>query len=736
MKNLFVLILLLVFKPLFSQSKLSSQSRLALADSTLLLLNDGNCRALILVNNQATEQLLQGCQTIVHSKAGLVWSVQFPFCQLNNLLGLSCVDYVELAHFNNSFRAKNDIERQLTGVDKVQAGTANDLAADYKGKGVIVGIVDIGFQNNHPTFYNSNGTKTRIVKYWEQANKNGLSPMGFGYGTEFNDTTGILMGNDRDGVHGTHVAGIAAGSGLSTPNAQYRGMAPDAELVFVSIKYANDTLGGSALGDYVVANPSIIDAYQYIFNYAQSVGKPAVINLSWGMHTGPHDGSSLFDKATEQLIGKGKILVGANGNEGDNPMHWSHSFSGDTASTIMVENGRHERQTENVYADFWGNKNTAFKVRIRILDTNNNQIVTTPFVSTNSNKLHSFNLTGDTSTFKITIACDSSNALNQKPNMTVVVFQPKTKKYCIVMDMSSGNSTVHGWNSGAARNWTSGSFRDKVGKLDYIGKFINGNSDNTCGENGGTSNAVISVGALAARSAFVNVKNKLVNDSGYALPGQIAKFSSRGPTIDGRIKPDVAAPGYNVPSAINNLEMEGWMLDRTLLKTGFRGDTSYWVALSGTSMASPHVCGIVALMLEANPNLTALQVRTILRQTATGNNFTGTLPNNTYGYGVVNAYEAVKSAVTMAGVNAFNNHSDIIIYPNPAEDQLRVDFGFMPATVNYTITTTDGKAMLQSLESPISGTQLQIDIAQLESGFYILTIEQSGQFYAFKFLKR
>ncbi|MES2618716.1 MAG: S8 family peptidase [Bacteroidota bacterium] len=736
MKNLFVLALLFVSNALFSQSKLSPQSQLAVADSALLVLNDGNCRALVMVNNQATEQILETCQTLVHSKAGLIWSVQFPFHRLNDLLALTCIQYMDIAHINNSFRAKNDIERQLTGVDKVQTGTANGLASDYSGKGVVVGIVDIGFQNNHPTFYNSKGTKTRVVRYWAQASKNGLAPLGFNYGTEYRDSTSILMGNDRDGVHGTHVAGIAAGSGLSTPNARYRGMAPDAELVFVSIKYANDTLGGSALGDYVIANPGIIDAYQYIFNYAQSVGKPAVINLSWGMHTGPHDGSSLFDKATEQLIGKGKVLVGANGNEGDNPMHWTHSFSGDTASTIMVENGRHERKTENVYADFWGSKNTAFKVRIRILDTNNNLIVATPFVNSNSNKLHGFSLSGDTSVFKISMACDSNNILNQKPNMTIVVNQPKTKKYCIVMDMYSVNSTVHGWNSGAARGWTSGSFRDKVGKLDYIGKFINGNSDNTCGENGGTSNAVISVGAMAARSAFVNIQGKLMNDSSYALPGQIAKFSSRGPTIDGRIKPDVSAPGYNVPSAINNLEMEGWMTDRTLLKTGFRGDTSYWVALSGTSMASPHVCGIVALMLEANPNMTATQVKAVLQQTANANSFTGTLPNNTYGYGIVNAFEAVKKAVQMAGVNSLNNSSDINVYPNPAENQLSIDFGFIPTDVNYTIVAADGKQVLKGDHNNAGGSQMLIDISVIESGFYVLTVEQGGQFYAFKFLKR
>lgn len=166
---------------------------------------------------------------------------------------------------SNSTRFKNDIERQTTSVDKVQNGLSNGLPMNYTGKGVVVGIVDVGFQCNNPTFFTADGKKNRIVRYWQQSNKQGPAPNGFNYGTELIDSNSIIPSNDLDGSHATHVAGIAAGSGYTTPNSQYRGMAPEAELVFVSIKYSNDTLGGSALGDYVVANPTILDAYKYIF---------------------------------------------------------------------------------------------------------------------------------------------------------------------------------------------------------------------------------------------------------------------------------------------------------------------------------------------------------------------------------------------------------------------------------------------------------------------------------------
>jgi subtilisin family serine protease len=119
--------------------------------------------------------------------------------------------------------------------------------------------------------------------------------------------------------------------------------------------------------------------------------------------------------------------------------------------------------------------------------------------------------------------------------------------------------------------------------------------------------------------------------------GNMAPFSSRGPvTIDGSdyVKPDISAPGVDVVSSLPN---------------GTYGPES------GTSMAGPHLVGVVALMWSANPNLIGDINRTeqILIQTATsytgaepsGECFTGGKPNNAYGYGIVDAYSAVKAAL-------------------------------------------------------------------------------------------
>lgn len=722
----------------FAQATFSNSSKMVrntdLKDLTLVD-EQGYIHALAYCSSNTCDSELLEKGIKINGHFGPVISIQITLNQLELIQNITCISYIELSSKSNSTRFKNDIERQTTSVDKVQNGLSNGLPMNYTGKGVVVGIVDVGFQCNNPTFFTADGKKNRIVRYWQQSNKQGPAPNGFNYGTELIDSNSIIPSNDLDGSHATHVAGIAAGSGYTTPNLQYRGMAPEAELVFVSIKYSNDTLGGSALGDYVVANPTILDAYKYIFDYAESVGKPAVINLSWGMHTGPHDGTSLFDIATESLVGKGKILVGANGNEGDNNMHWNYQFNHDTASTIMIENNRQWRQRESVYSDFWGSKNSNFAIQIEFIDTNKNTIAKSPFISSLSDSITVYKFNTDSSSFKVAFECQAKNPLNQKPNITVMADHQNQRKYAIIAHIKSDTSLVHGWNSGATREWTSGSFTNKLNKLDYSSSFINGNTNYTAGENGGSSKAVISVGALAARSAFRNVKGAWVNDSGYVVPVNIARFSSKGPSVDGRIKPNISAPGFDVPSAVNNKQFGGWMLDKTLLITVFRNDTQYWSAFNGTSMAAPHVTGIVALILQANPNLTAAQVKTILETTATVDQNTGAVPNNIYGYGKVNAYNAVLLALQYAGINALNKGNILTVYPNPFNDELNIVLPVITNSASIEFFSLDGKLIKSLNIDSKQSSDLNIQTNDLEKGFYILKFTNGGEIFILKLVK-
>ena len=137
-------------------------------------------------------------------------------------------------------------------------GTGTGLTRGYKGTGVAIGVVDIGFQFDHINFYKEDYSTTRVKAVWNQ-NKAGSSsshPAGYGYGIEY-DTTDKILSAKKDGTdeaHATHVAGIAVGA---TSYGNYRGVAPDADLYFVSTNCEDD---------------GIIDGIQYIFKKAE--GKP------------------------------------------------------------------------------------------------------------------------------------------------------------------------------------------------------------------------------------------------------------------------------------------------------------------------------------------------------------------------------------------------------------------------------------------------------------------------------
>jgi subtilisin family serine protease len=694
-------------------------------------------QAILKIADSTVDQSLIKQGFIIQTSIGNIRTALIPKAQLDQLANIKGILNIEISNQFNSPKIKSNIERNLTHVDALQHGynpaIPNHLNID--GSGVIIGIVDIGFQCNHPNFYSAKTGRTRIVRYWQQSEITGPAPSQFSYGTEFTDTNVIQHLNDWDGNHGTHVAGIAAGSGISTPKRIFRGVAPEADLVFVSIKYRNDTLNGSSLGDYVVANPSIIDAYKYIFDYAESVGKPAVINLSWGMHTGPHDGSSLFDQATQLLVGKGKILIGANGNEGDNPMHWNHQFNKDTVGTIPIENGRQFRVGESIYCDFWGSPKSEFSIKIQFVDTFQNTLAETPFISSSINQNYSFKSGIDSSVFEVKMICQKENPDNSKPNITVMAEHNNQRRFAIFTYITSDSSNVHAWNSGATKSWTSGSFRNSINQWNRSSSFIAGNSEFTAGENGGTSSSVISVGAMAARSAYYNVKNVWINDSGYVIPNNLAKFSSRGPTVDGRIKPNVVAPGYDVPSSINNRQVAPWMLDKTLLKTVYRNDTQFWMASNGTSMAAPHVTGIVALMLQLNPDLDPISAQNILQNTADVEPIMGAIPNNNFGFGRVNALQAAIEAYRHFNHQKSETLNNTLLFPNPSSEYINVLMPNMNEIKSIEIIDPTGQSVYTQNQLISNDVFMSIPIYFLKSGLYFLRIDNGGQIFNYRFVK-
>jgi minor extracellular serine protease Vpr len=732
MKRCFLVSLYLVLVSVaMAQSPVPNSSHKLSPNTKLLMLEPDNSALFPLKNGNAYPCTFY--HTIEHNipsdikynKLGNVftsWMTKSQILQLTQTLGL---EYIDVSGRLNSPRPLVDTTKILTKVIDVHNGNG---VRPFKGKNAIVGVVDIGFEGSHPNFMDANGSQLRVKNWWQQSISTGTKPANFDYGSVYTAKNDIIQNLDPDGSHGTHVTGIAAGSGFTTPNRKYSGMAPEADIAWVTIKYANDTLGGSAWGDYVVANPTILDGYKHIMDYAASVNKPVSINLSWGMHTGPHDGNSLFDLAIEKLVGPGKILVGSAGNSAEQLMHIKAPLNGtDTFYTWAYDRSRNNYKTDEIYCDFWGAKDENFGINISLFDTLGNEILSTPYYMSNGQEVYKKMFIAQGDTLMISLIPNARYAINGKAEILLIAeaTNPALTRMRIGM---IGNGDLHSWNSGRAYDWTNGRFYDEVKGNGTAAnpQYLRGTREFSLGENGGTGRAMISVGSYVARKSWFDA-DSIFRGEPWRNVGERSDFSSRGPSVDGRTKPDIIAPGQLIAASYRTEHLAGWQKSAEVYRSNWNGEDHTWVLLSGTSMAGPHVCGIVALMLDANPQLTADQAKSIIKATALKDQFTGAEDsNNIYGFGKINALDAVKAALALNNVVAAHPH-EIGMYPNPASRE--VFFRGMP---NALVNIYDASGRLVKTDNLKGG--MTLNISDLKSGIYLLRLKQDGLQFSTKLI--
>lgn len=542
---------------------------------------------------------------------------------IEELPTISSDEHVSYIQMNEKAESKLDVALAATWVDEVHQG-AGSLSQAYFGDGVVVGVIDQGFDYTHPSFYDSTYTTYRVKRVWEQNATSGTPPSGYSYGRELTNQSSILNAQ-RDMTttsHGSHVAGTAAGSGAGTSGA-YKGVAFKSDIVLVS-------------GDFTDVGTA--DAIDYIIDYANSVNKPCVINMSLGKHVGPHDGSSAFDQFCDAAVGNGKLLVGAAGNEGSDPLYIGKSYTSiDTIMYSFVEFPGTSNGTNGTTAiDIWGNQNQNFYVSVNIFNTNTNSFEDwTPYLAANTTNTYSYTLQDDDTFFPDDCDVDIStgiNSLNSKPNIQILIDhtdQDDNYRWAMI-EIIAYNTQTKMWASSA-----------EFTNNGYSSPFVNGSTTSTVGEIGGTGNSIVTVGAYTTKNSYTNYSNSTVNIPFQVPLGEIAPFSSHGPTADSRTKPDITAPGNVIVAPVNRFDNTYASSSQETVYGVTNGtNTWYYGAMQGTSMATPMVTGILALWLEAYPELNPAQALTLLKDNAYTDGFTGTIPNNgdnTWGWGKVDA---------------------------------------------------------------------------------------------------
>ena len=241
----------------------------------------------------------------------------------------------------------------------------------------------------------------------------------------------------------------------------------------------------------------------------------------------------------------------------------------------------------------------------------------------------------------------------------------------------------------------------------------NGISEPSCSED------VISVAAYASQ---------YLSGSGNPVGGGIASFSSVGPRYDGQMKPDIAAPGVAIISAMSSFTDATFS---SIDNVNFNNKTYHFAKMSGTSMASPMVAGVSALILEANPYLSARQVKEIIMLTAREDNLTGNIPaegSPIWGAGKINAYAAVKLALQTLGFEKVPHEIDWNVYPNPVMNELHFTIVELPKTVD--IIDMEGSIYEKNIYDG------KVYVSDLPAGTYFIRLIIDGKVQQERFIKQ
>jgi hypothetical protein len=368
-----------------------------------------------------------------------------------------------------------------------------------------------------------------------------------------------------------------------------------------------------------------------------------VVNLSLGnQHLGPHDGTSLFDLFLDGAVGPGRIVVGAAGNDGNKRLHARFGLeSGDTLGAWSPVPG---------VVDAWGEEGKHFRYQVLLMDSASGAWMSqTGFLSTSTGTGRPMGdsidwnepSTGRKVPLLIVARNERAAPENRKPHAEIRVVPASedtalAPRGLLMGIRLVGDGIVHAWNATADSFVTRG-----------MPGFVPGDDDHSLSEIGGTAKGILTAGAYVSTKVYWDFKGVEHPEVVEQEVGEAAAWSSRGPSLDGRAKPDISAPGRLVISALSRAvtSTPPWQTDRIVAWPDPASLSGRYWASEGTSQSAPMVAGVVALMLEADPSLTPDEARTILARTAYKDSFTGPLdsPDPRFGHGKLDAAAAVRS---------------------------------------------------------------------------------------------
>ncbi|WP_437680673.1 S8 family serine peptidase [Sorangium sp. So ce131] len=494
------------------------------------------------------------------------------------------------------------------------------------GTGVVVGVVDTGLDVTHPDFRDASG-KTRIQWMLQAGEPRGLhAPLEQRYGCGDPDQSpcaifaaadiDAMLAEDRPGIlrdisgHGTHVASIAAGNGgpMVVPRPRYVGVAPGATLIV-----AAPSRPGEGFED-----PDILKAVTFIFERAEELGMPAVVNLSVGSDFGPHDGTSPLEKGLAAMVGKdrpGRAIVVAAGNsgalyevDGEGPMgsHTEAHVSPHAETRVAIRTPKSSDGQGYVWITF----RPGDEVSVGLDGPGGEGWI--GMIDPGEDAGYSED-DGETTGAVINRLANGKSPITADTNSAVVAFSGA---------WDAGEFVIRLQGRGEAQLWVTG--LGDVSPSHDLGLLF------TRAVKQGTINVPASHPDLLAVGCTINRVSWTPRDSPvgvrlFELDGTAIQedsacyFSAAGPTPFGVAKPEISAPGGFVAAAmasgVDPRDHRGGLFD----SPGCPDDEPCYVVddyhgvASGSSMSAPQVTGAIALLFQHNPNLTQADVTEVLQ---------------------------------------------------------------------------------------------------------------------------
>ena len=607
-------------------------SALATKQLTRSQSDDRLLTAFVRIDGNAAEVLRQyGCKELAR-----VGDISIAAIPLSKLGALSCGRQVKRIETGRRCSIQMDTTRIVVNAEKVYTGEG--LSQSYTGCGVVVGVQDIGFDLTHPNFYSADMSQYRIKALWDQLSRDTIGSTLY-VGRDYVGRDALLeLKHPIDGetqTHGTHTAGIAAGSGAQGNGdiSPYRGMACDADLVLVDNAADNASLiDPKDYYKFTYATDAL--GFKYIFDYAERMHQPCVINFSEGSSQDFHGYDQLYYELLAKLIGPGRIIVSSAGNDGARNSYIHKNIGKERAGAFIMGNEKRfsctakSKQTFTFRVSVYDNVASPQIVDISTVNVCNAQdsLLTDSLLVGGKKykwRVLAYPNSYDTSETAYDFQLSSPSKLGDSPQVSLQVMGRDAD---IELYRMSGYMFPHSLDPVL-----------DAGDCRYTIFSPSSSPD------------VICVGSTSYRTQFVNyLGEKKVYDSGQK--GIRSSFSAMGPTLDGRIKPDVMAPGQNIISSystffINNPKNVNASVKSDVRHFEYNGRVYAWNANAGTSMSAPVVTGAIALWLQADPTLTPADCLEIFAKTCSHYDTSLSYPNNLYGYGQIDVAAGLREVL-------------------------------------------------------------------------------------------